>query len=66
MRCARRAFLCSVDSHTGKSYEHQRQWIVDRIKRLADIFANEIRKYTLMHNHFRVILKSMLSKQTSA
>jgi hypothetical protein len=55
-RCARLAFLCSGDSHTGKSYEHRRQWIVDRIKRLADIFAIEICKYTLVSNYFHVIL----------
>ena len=38
-RCVRRAFLCGVDAHTGKSYEHRRQWIVYRMKLLADIFA---------------------------
>jgi hypothetical protein len=36
-RCARRAFLCGVDVLTGKSYEHRRQWIVDRIKQLTDL-----------------------------
>ncbi|MES9867890.1 MAG: transposase [Candidatus Thiodiazotropha sp. LLP2] len=34
-RCVRRAFLCGVDSLTGKSYEHRRQWIVDRIMLLT-------------------------------
>jgi hypothetical protein len=55
-RCVRRAFLCGVDSLTGKNYEHRRQWIVDRIKRLADIFAIDTCAYTVMHNHFHVIL----------
>jgi hypothetical protein len=39
-RCVRRAFLCGVDPHTGISYEHRRQWIVDRMKQLVDIFVN--------------------------
>jgi hypothetical protein len=38
-RCVRRTFLCGVDTHTSKSYEHRRQWIVDRIKQLTDIVA---------------------------
>ncbi|MET0022308.1 MAG: transposase [Candidatus Thiodiazotropha sp. 6PLUC1] len=55
-RCVRRAFLCGVDSLTGKSYEHRRQWIVDRIMLLTDIFAIDTCAYTVMHNHYHVIL----------
>jgi hypothetical protein len=45
-----------VDTHTGKSYEHRRQWIVDRIKLLADIFAIDICSYAVLHNHYHAIL----------
>ncbi|MEJ2381756.1 MAG: transposase, partial [Gammaproteobacteria bacterium] len=38
-RCVRRAFLCGEDAHSGKSYEHRRTWIRDRIRQLAAIFA---------------------------
>ncbi|MES9954924.1 MAG: hypothetical protein ABW104_18990 [Candidatus Thiodiazotropha sp. 6PLUC2] len=47
-RCVRRAFLCGVDSHTGESYEHRRQWIVDRMKQLADIYAIDICSYAVL------------------
>jgi len=30
-RCVRRAYLCGVDSYSKKSFEHRRQWMVDRI-----------------------------------
>jgi REP element-mobilizing transposase RayT len=55
-RCVRRAFLCGVDVLTGKSYEHRRQWIVDRMKLLADIFAIDICSYAVLQNHYHVIL----------
>ncbi|MET0061453.1 MAG: transposase, partial [Candidatus Thiodiazotropha endolucinida] len=56
-RCVRRAFLCGVDAQTGKSYEHRRQWIVDRMKILADIFAIDICAYAVLHNHYHIILQ---------
>lgn len=34
-RYVRRAFLCGEDKLTGCGYEHQRDWIVDKIKALS-------------------------------
>ena len=55
-RCVRRAFLCGQDPLTGQSFDHRKQWLVERMKELAAIFAIDICSYGLLSNHFHVVL----------
>jgi hypothetical protein len=51
----RRAYLCGVDHYSGQSYEHRRQWVVDRIRLLSSLFAIDVCAYAVISNHYLVI-----------
>ena len=55
-RSVRRAWLIGEDPETGCHYNHRRQWIVDRISLLVQQFSIEVCAYSIMSNHFHLVL----------
>ncbi len=50
-RCVRRAFLC------GEGCEHRKQWVEDRLRELAGLFAIDVCAYAVLDNHLHVVLR---------
>ena len=57
LRCVRRAWLCGENRESGRSYEHRRQWVEDRIGELAGIFAVAVWGCAVMTNHLHVVVQ---------
>ena len=53
------AYLCGRDKHSRKSYEHRREWIVSRMKKVSSCFAIDVCAYAIMANHFHNVLRVM-------
>jgi len=53
-RCVRRAWLNGYDEYAGKDYSHRKQWVIDRLALLTNLFAIDVCSYAVMSNHYHL------------
>lgn len=55
-RCVRKVSLCGIDPVSGKDYSYRKKWLIDRMFHLAQYFSVAIDAYSILSNHFHVVL----------
>jgi len=55
-RCVRRSWLCGQERRGAKNYDYRKDWLKQRLFHLAKYFAIEVDAYTIMSNHFHLVV----------
>ncbi|MFY7874743.1 MAG: hypothetical protein ACOVQM_04805, partial [Pirellula sp.] len=57
-RCVRRAYLSGVDAVSGADYSYRKEWIRERIEKLASVFGLDILTYAILSNHMHIVIRT--------
>lgn len=63
VECVRRAYLCGIDTWSGRSYEYRRDWVRDRVKAMSQVFAVDVLAFSVMSNHFHLVLRNDVNRE---
>lgn len=55
-RCVRRGWLCGFDRVARRDYSHRKDWLIARLLTLGQAFAVDIYAYSIMSNHFHLVV----------
>jgi len=49
--------LCGTDRLTGRSFDHRKSWVVEKLAALSSIFAIRLCAYAVLSNHFHLVVR---------
>lgn len=55
-RCVRKAYLCGYEESEEVDYSYRKEWLVERMFFLSEIFTVKILSYAVMSNHYHLVL----------
>jgi hypothetical protein len=55
-RCVRSSWLWGYDETTGRDYSHRKQWVIQRLQLLTEMFAIDVCAHSIMSNHYHLAL----------
>lgn len=55
--CVRGALLFGDDPSTGRKYNHRKEWIIDRLRVLAGLFAVDVTAFAVMSDRLHVMAR---------
>ncbi|MFN9603229.1 MAG: hypothetical protein ACK6A7_07250, partial [Planctomycetota bacterium] len=50
--------MSGLDEVTGKDFSYRKEWIRQRIEKLASVFGVDVLSYAIMSNHLHVVLRN--------
>ena len=57
-RLVRRSFLCGFDKLLNKSFDHRKDWLVERLEFSSKIYAIDIITYAILDNHYHIVVRT--------
>jgi REP element-mobilizing transposase RayT len=57
-RVVRKSFLCGFDRLLNRDYDHRKEWVREKIKFSAEIYAIDVITFAILDNHYHLVVRT--------